>query len=73
MTDIFYARGLTRKGRKLGDVGPYLSRDSAVAAAWAKYPNAKSVSSCRGVGMDMRFHGRHHPDGPDYQNLVAAG
>lgn len=55
----YYSRVSAKNGRKIGETGPHGSHEEAAAAAFAKYPRAKGVSTQRGqYGMDIRYHNR---------------
>lgn len=55
----YYSRVSAKGGRVLGSYGPQASHEEAAKEAFAKHPNAKTVSTSRGkFGMDIRFHDR---------------
>jgi hypothetical protein len=54
----YHARVSAKNGRVLGSYGPHPDRDAVIKEAFEKHPRAKTVSSSRGVGMDIRWHNR---------------
>lgn len=59
MTTITYtARVSRRDGRKVYETIPFTSREEAARVAFAVRPTAKTCSTCRGIGCDIRWHRR---------------
>lgn len=54
----YYGRALSKTGRAIGETGPHADHETAASATFAAHPNAKSVSTARGHGFDIRFHNR---------------
>lgn len=54
----YFSRVSSKNGSKLGEYGPHPDRESAAAAAFAAKPRARTVSTSRGFGMDIRWHNR---------------
>lgn len=54
----YYGRALSKTGRAIGETGPHENHETAASATFAAHPNAKSVSTARGYGFDIRFHNR---------------
>jgi hypothetical protein len=54
----YYARVSAKNGNKLAEYGPHVDRESAAREAFANHPRQKSVSTSRGLGMDIRWHNR---------------
>lgn len=54
----YFSRVSAKNGRALGVYGPHHDRETAAADALARHPKAKTVSTYRHSGLDIRWHNR---------------